>query len=464
MSIGSKNNVGLINAPVTVEIPSELDLTLTVGQELDNLLQRALFVIDTTPSRLIREAGDEMVFLIKALEEAYKKNAEQTIGQIDHVLRDRINHIGLTIQQMEERNYPKLKELISEGFLQLGASTVFGSNYPFVRSFSPTCVAGSQMGLFEIDFFGIFRQAMDRAFQPTLTFNGHTATLRENNNTKLSFKMLASQAFGQNEVTTGILTIPYSQYVSINRGFVTYQFEVRKLPNLVGTITVETSTAETPPPKYEEKKSDLFKINSRKKYGGRDIRKICPLDVTPGRKMVYGSQKITWIKNSGKRNSRFEEVSERGVRFLAETWRNQNKDSHSGKLYFIIHFQEYAIPTPAQVPKEIPVELEWGGSKLVESIAKTWKVIFKPFDGSPAQEYSAPNVDHPYINILIEGNNLRFTTKEVDKLKNLQSARTLKITHTPQPPLAKTCNISSLKIPATFVAGFGLGYFVRSKL
>ena len=242
---------------------------------------------------------------------------------------------------------------------------------------------------------------------------------------------------------------------------------MQKLPKFVGTITVETSTTETPPPKYEKKESPLFKLNSRKKYGGHDLQQFCPLDVTPGKKMVYGSQNITWIKNSGKRSFTVHEVTERGVIFLAKTFRNTTKDSHSGKLYFTIHFQEYAVPDPTFIPKVIPVELECGGSKIVESVSKTWKVIFKPFDGFPTQEFSAANFDDPYINLAVEGSNLRLSTKAVAKLKHFQLANKLKITNTEPTsptPLLSIASFKKVSYPITFVAGAMTGYFIRSRL
>lgn len=454
--------VGLVNTPVY--IPSKLNLTLGINETLEDFLQRALFIIETVPSQVIRNAGEEVVLIIKTLQEAYKQSATLTVNQADHVLKARISQLDLVIRNMEERNVPELNKILTSALQQAIAGSIFATNNPYVRSISPSSIVTSQVHEFVIEFFGNFPQAADRDFQPQLTLNGHQATIFENYNAKLSFRIATAIAFKQNNVASGMLCIPYSAFVSFNRGLMKYQFEVCALPKTVGTINIESFRKEASPPVHIRKESPLFKLNSRKRYGGKDLQQLCKLEVTSGRKMVHGSQGITWIKQSGRREFAPAEVNEKGVSYRAATF-NHSKDKRSGKLYFSIFFMEYDLPDPTLVPTVTPVELEWGASKIVEFPPRSWKLIFNPFDNFPPKEFADSNYDDPYIKIEVDGPKIRLSTVDATKIKHPLSARQLNIIHT-QPSQLVTNLVTQKKLPLllTFSAGFASGYFLRSKL
>jgi hypothetical protein len=297
-----------------------------------------------------------------------------------------------------------------------------------------------------------------------------TASLAVNQNTKLAFRVVTTEAFGQNDISVGALIIPYSTYVKFNKGHVRYQFEIQALPKTVGSIIIESTAPEVPPPVYEKKISPFFTLNSRKRHGGVDLQQTCSLSATPGKKIVHGSQNITWIKNKGKRSFSFQEVTEKTVSYLAKTYHHRAKDSHSGKLCFSIDFMEYNEPDPKMVPKQMPLELEWNGSKALPLPGKTWKVIFKPFDGSPAKEFASAYFDDPYIDIVVEGNNLRISTKEARKIKHFQSMRKLTISNIESDTAAElvkriTMEQQLFSLIASFGAGAAIGYYIaRSRL
>ena len=129
-------NVGLVNTPVY--IPSKLNLTLGINDLLEDCLQRALFVIETVPSQLIRNVGEEAVLMIKTLQEAYKQNATLTIDQVDQAFKARIFQLDSIIRKMEERNLPELNKILTGALQEAVAGSIFATNYPYVRSISPS--------------------------------------------------------------------------------------------------------------------------------------------------------------------------------------------------------------------------------------------------------------------------------------------------------------------------------------
>lgn len=239
---------------------------------------------------------------------------------------------------------------------------------------------------------------------------------------------------------------------------------MQRLPPVAGLITIESTTTKTPLPLPEISESPLFKLNSRKRFGGVDIQQDCSLDVKQGKKKVFGSEFVNFVKNSGKRNFSLLETTERGVCYRAATFNNSANDSHSGKLYFSIGFKEYTEPGPEIVSNEpISVELEWGSIRDFNFSPGTWKVIFSPFDGSPKREFTDSYFDDPYINISFKDEQLHLSTKDVAKIKNTLSIRNLMVSKAriEEDPTSTT---SSIVTHATaFTLGFGLRHFV-SKL
>jgi hypothetical protein len=460
MSINSGNTVGIVNTPVY--FPSKLNLTITVGQALQDALQQVLFCIENTPSKVIREIGEEAVLSIKTMQAAFQEAVYQTVDQTDRSIKETIFRIYQILKTLEEKNIPELKKLSSELGKKAVIASIAATNYPYVENISPMSIVAIKMHEFTVEVLGSFPQVGDDEFRPELTMNGSPAELKSHSNEKLEFRVSVATSFGQSDVAVGLLTIPYSTFVRFNKGYLKYWFEVRGLPEAVGSIIIESTTETIPPPVYEVSESPLFTLNSRKKHGGKDCQQDCRWDATPEKRMLLGSQEIVWIKNSGKRSFLFLNATERGVCYRAKTFHDSKHDSNSGKLSFRIRFKEYKKPDPKTVLKQTPIELEWGGSKVLKFSPKTWKMVFKPFDGAPAREFMDSNLDDPYINIVAEGDKLHISTKEVARVRHFQSMKKVEVIHQkPSKSQGQSQKISNL---LSFALGVTTGYFIKSKL
>lgn len=398
---------------------------IAAGIFLNNLTNNIRTIIDDARNAgetLQMQAGQEVGLAIDYARNAYIDSLDQTISQVDATVRAHLQQLDAMVQQAQNHNAQTLAQLTTNA--QTFINTIPSAGlFPQLTTITPRFVVKNTSNI-ELTFTGNFPNAAQENFTPTFTLNGHSGHLVDNQTQTLRYTVPPSVLYSSPtsfSANYGELKFPRGPGGLFGIGALSpYMFKVsvHTLPVSPGAITLFWTTTEKVQEKGERFTSPEFWQCSARSVTHRDITdKLYTVKAQDGYKVRKGTSQFTTVAKQrrgyqtpkGDWDKSFVGEDDQTVRYKVTTrYRGHRR---SGDVTFKISFDQYREWTK-QTPHQESLPCSWG-QEIVRTLPANTnpRIQFAPFDHTALQHLTVPTLNHRFITVRRQGDDLHIRVK-----------------------------------------------------